>query len=34
MQLTKAISFYPKYYDALVLRAKILSKQKRYYDAI
>ena len=28
------MAFYPKYYDALFLRAKILSKQKRYYDAM
>ena len=25
---------YPKYYDAIILRSKILSKQKRYHDAI
>lgn len=34
LTLTKALSFYPKYYDALILRGKILAKQKRYYDAI
>jgi tetratricopeptide (TPR) repeat protein len=34
LTLTKAIAYYPKYYDAIILRAKILSKQKRYYDSI
>lgn len=26
--------YYPKYFDALILRAKILSKQHRYYDSL
>lgn len=34
LTLSKALSLYPKYTDVLILRAKILSKQKRYYDAI
>lgn len=34
MQLTKALNFYPKYYDALILRAKLLAKLKRYYDSL
>jgi len=32
--LTEALQFYPKYFDALILRAKILSKLHRYYDAL
>lgn len=34
LTLSKTLSLYPKYTDALILRAKILAKQKRYYDAI
>ncbi len=30
----KGIKIYPKYIDLLILRAKILAKQKRYYDSI
>ncbi len=33
-QLSRALNLYPKYSDALILRAKLLSKLKRYYDAI
>lgn len=32
--LSKALSIYPKYLDVLLLRAKILIKQKRFYDSI
>lgn len=32
--LGKALTIYPKYMDVLLLRAKILAKQKRFYDAI
>ncbi len=34
IQLTNALHFFPKYFDALILRAKILSKLHRYYDAL
>jgi hypothetical protein len=34
IQLTDALEYYPKYFDALVLRAKILSKLHRYYDSL
>lgn len=34
IQLTDALHFYPKYFDALILRAKILSKLHRYYDSL
>jgi tetratricopeptide (TPR) repeat protein len=32
--LGKALTLYPKYLDVLLLRAKILSKQKRFYDSV
>lgn len=32
--LSKALDLFPKYVDVLLLRAKILSKQKRFYDAV
>ena len=32
--LGKALNLYPKYLDVLLLRAKILSKQKRFYDSV
>lgn len=34
IQLTNALQYFPKYFDALILRAKILSKLHRYYDAL
>lgn len=34
MQLTNGLTYFAKYFDALVLRAKILSKLHRYYDAL
>lgn len=32
--LTNGLTYFAKYFDALVLRAKILSKLHRYYDAL
>jgi hypothetical protein len=32
--LGKALTLYPKYQDVLMLRAKVLAKQKRFYDSI
>lgn len=34
IQLTDSLHYYPKYFDALILRAKILSKLHRFYDAL
>jgi tetratricopeptide (TPR) repeat protein len=28
------LHYYPKYFDALILRAKILCRQHRFYDAL